>query len=200
LIVRQCGQLQALRDKRGNIAEPLWYAVLGVLVFCEDGVDLGHKWSKGYPGYTYEETQARLDRARRLKGATTCKHFYSLNPQVCEACAHWQKINSPIALGDQDNRPIKAPKFCPSGAPPPPSWELTAVGALKPKSYINTAIALRQLGIGFKHDIFAGLQRTEIEKVKSFVSRTEDSARPAYGRFRIDQRRGCVFVGTTNEN
>ena len=90
-IVKQCGQLQGLRDKRGNIAEPLWYAGLGVLAFCEDGDDLGHEWSNGYPGYTYEETQDRLDRSRKLTGATTCGHFHSLNPQVCEACPHWQK-------------------------------------------------------------------------------------------------------------
>jgi hypothetical protein len=55
-IVKQCGQLQGLRDKRGNVAEPLWYAALGVLAFCEDGNDLGHEWSNGYAGYTYEET------------------------------------------------------------------------------------------------------------------------------------------------
>ena len=45
----------------------------------------------------------------------------------------------------------------------------------------------------------AGLRRTEIETLKSFISRTEDNARPAYGRFRVDQPRRCVFVGTTND-
>ena len=364
-IVKQCGQLQGLRDKRGNIAEPLWYAGLGVLAFCKDGDDLGHEWSNGYPGYTYEETQNRLERARKLTGATTCERFYSLNRQVCEACAHWQKINSPIALCYQDNPPINLPKLCPPGAPPLPNWELTTGGVLKPKSYINTVIALSQLGIKFRHDIFhnkkivegdaenlgpelsdtvcralrdliiskfqfdpgienvqqaaeraceatrfdpvcdylnsmqwdgqprldgwlatylsaddtslnrsigrkmliamvrrarepgckfdyvvvlegkqgtgkssalcilageenfsdqpllhldtraqqeaiegvwiyelselAGLRRTEIETLKSFISRTEDNARPAYGRFRVDQPRRCVFVGTTND-
>ena len=45
----------------------------------------------------------------------------------------------------------------------------------------------------------AGLRRTEIETLKSFISKTEDNARPAYGRFRVDQPRRCVFVGTTND-
>jgi hypothetical protein len=48
-IVKRCGQLQGLRDKRGNIAEPLWYAGLGVLAFCKDGDDLGHEWSEVVP-------------------------------------------------------------------------------------------------------------------------------------------------------
>jgi Virulence-associated protein E len=367
-IVKQCGQLQGFRDKRGNVSEPLWYAALGVLAFCEDGNDLGHEWSNGYPGYTYEETQTRLDRARTLMGATTCEHFHSLNPQVCEACPHWQKkIRSPITLGYQNKSTTNAAKVCPPGAPPSlPNWELTAGGVLKPKSYVNTVIALSQLGIKFRHNIFhnkkivegdaaenlgpelsdavcralrdliitqfsfdpgienvqqaaeraceatrfdpvcdylnslkwdahlrldawlatylgaddtplnrsigrkvliamvrrarepgckfdyvvvlegkqgsgkssallilageenfsdqpllhletraqqeaiegvwlyelselVGLRRTEIETLKSFISRTEDNARPAYGRFRVDQQRRCVFVGTTNE-
>jgi hypothetical protein len=147
-VVKQCGQLQGLRDERGNVDEPLWYAVLGVLAFCEDGDELGHEWSDGYPGYTYEETQARLDRARTLRGATTCENFHSLNPQVCKACKQWRKINSPIALGYQSNYAR------PPGAPPLPNWELTAGRVLKPKSYVNTGIALSQLGIKFRHDIF----------------------------------------------
>src|SRR5262249_2297139 len=45
----------------------------------------------------------------------------------------------------------------------------------------------------------AGLRRTEIETIKSFLSKTADNARPAYGRFRVDQPRRAVFVGTTND-
>lgn len=45
----------------------------------------------------------------------------------------------------------------------------------------------------------AGLRKTEIEKVKLFASKTQDSARPAYGRARIDRPRRCIFVGSTND-
>jgi predicted P-loop ATPase len=51
----------------------------------------------------------------------------------------------------------------------------------------------------FELSELAGLRRTEIETVKSFLSKTADNARPAYGRFRSDQPRRCIFVGTTNE-
>lgn len=44
-----------------------------------------------------------------------------------------------------------------------------------------------------------GMKRSEIERVKAFASRKEDRARPAYGRFRIDKPRRCVYFATTNE-
>ena len=103
-IATQCRQVARLRDERGCILEPSWHACLGVLAFCGDGDECGHEWSSGYPNYRPEETQARLDRWRSLSGATTCEHFHSLEPKICEACPHWQRINSPIALGRRDNQ------------------------------------------------------------------------------------------------
>ena len=46
----------------------------------------------------------------------------------------------------------------------------------------------------------AGMKRSEVEKVKAFASRTNDRARPAYGRCRIDAPRRCIFIGTTNDD
>jgi predicted P-loop ATPase len=45
----------------------------------------------------------------------------------------------------------------------------------------------------------AGMKRAEVEKVKAFVTRTHDRARPAYGRNRIDAARRCIFIATTND-
>jgi len=90
LIARRCEQIGALRDAKGNLPEPLWYACLGVLAFAEDGERLAHEWSSGDPRYTREETQQRLDRARQLSGATTCRRFHELNPKFCERCKFWR--------------------------------------------------------------------------------------------------------------
>lgn len=50
------------------------------------------------------------------------------------------------------------------------------------------------------HEIaeLAGMKRAEVEAVKVFASRTVDRARPAYGRFRVDRPRRCIFIATTN--
>jgi predicted P-loop ATPase len=45
-----------------------------------------------------------------------------------------------------------------------------------------------------------GMKRSEVEQVKAFVTRTEDRGRPAYGRSVIDQKRRCIFIGTTNDD
>lgn len=45
----------------------------------------------------------------------------------------------------------------------------------------------------------SGLRKTDIEAVKSFISKSEDMYRPAYGRTVEVYPRQCVFVGTTNE-
>jgi predicted P-loop ATPase len=44
-----------------------------------------------------------------------------------------------------------------------------------------------------------GMRKSEVERVKAFASRTEDRARPAYGRFRVDKPRRCIYFATTNE-
>jgi hypothetical protein len=45
-----------------------------------------------------------------------------------------------------------------------------------------------------------GIRKAEVERVKAFASRTHDKARPAFGHFRVDQPRRCVFFATTNDD
>jgi hypothetical protein len=46
-IVENCEQVRILRDNKGGLPEPRWYASLGVLAFAEDGEQLAHEWSSG---------------------------------------------------------------------------------------------------------------------------------------------------------
>ncbi len=46
----------------------------------------------------------------------------------------------------------------------------------------------------------AGLKKAEVETIKHFIAKREDSFRPAYGRVVETYRRQCVFFGTTNRN
>lgn len=44
----------------------------------------------------------------------------------------------------------------------------------------------------------AGMYNADLEATKSFIARTVDVFRPAYGRNTIERPRQCIFIGTTN--
>jgi predicted P-loop ATPase len=46
----------------------------------------------------------------------------------------------------------------------------------------------------------SNIRRTEVEHIRSFVSRTVDRARKAYGHFRVDAPRTPIFFATTNND
>ncbi len=107
LVAQRCGQMVRFRDWRihQSLPEPVWYSLLGVLAFAGDGDACAHNWSAGHSAYHPEQTQERLDRVRhKLSGATTCEKLHDLEPRICEACPHWGKIKSPIALGITQER------------------------------------------------------------------------------------------------
>lgn len=45
----------------------------------------------------------------------------------------------------------------------------------------------------------AGLRKAEVETIKHFIAKQEDSFRPAYARTSENYKRQCVFVATTNK-
>jgi hypothetical protein len=99
-IAEHCAQLALMRDSKGNVDEPLWYANFCVLACCDDGETLAHAWSSGYPNYTFAETAAKFEHAKAdSPGPTTCARFHSLKPELCEACTLWEEITSPIEKG-----------------------------------------------------------------------------------------------------
>ncbi len=115
-IADQCAQMGLLRSTRGRVPEPHWYAALGVLAFCEDGEELAHAWSSGHEQYSAQETAEKLERARRLTGATTCAHFASVaDPSVCQRCPLLNRVNSPVVLGRKS--PWQAASSPPSSSP-----------------------------------------------------------------------------------
>ncbi len=46
----------------------------------------------------------------------------------------------------------------------------------------------------------AGMSRMEHQAIKAFISNQKDEMRPAYGRFKMEYMRQCIFGGTFNED
>ena len=170
-VAAQCAQLAAMRDSRGIMPEPLWYAALGVLAYCEDGDAKGQEWSAGYAGYSEAETAERLERAREF-GPTTCERFASLTPDSaarCRSCALLGKIKSPIvAPRGLAEVPSAAPAAMNGHASAEAIFEPLVAGSArkfirfpdtnddgKPKATCaNTAVAIQGLDIDCRQDVF----------------------------------------------
>ena len=102
-----CAQLREMKESGGNIAEPHWYACLGLLAYCENGDEVAQAWSAGHPDYDFGKTSAKMDQWRAAGvGPTTCVKFGADNPEMCIGCKANGKIKSPIVLG----RPVPEEK------------------------------------------------------------------------------------------
>jgi predicted P-loop ATPase len=75
-------------------------------------------------------------------------------------------------------------------------WFSDDLGDIGPK---DTAIQLAGRWIVELGEL-ANIRGKAIEKVKSFISRSEDIYRPPYAKRTISAKRSCVFIGTTNDD
>lgn len=106
-IVQFCATLKYVADARGDVPEPEWRAMLGLVKHTVEGDAQAHAWSQGYSSYDEDETQRKLD--AWTAGPTTCEHFSGLC-STCTGCRFQGKVKSPIQLGYSDEAPPKAPE------------------------------------------------------------------------------------------
>lgn len=95
-IIKHCGALGEIATHRGNVSEPMWRAMIGILKHTIEGEDLAHEWSAGHPEYDPTETQKKLD--NWSAGPTRCETF-ATESSHCANCPRSGKIKSPIVLG-----------------------------------------------------------------------------------------------------
>lgn len=99
-VADRCAQMRIIRDTRGNIPEPLWYAGIQLLCHSTEGEELIHEWSNGYAGYSAGETNRKIEQIRSQHlGPTLCNTFVGRNPGGCDGCPFQGKISSPAQLG-----------------------------------------------------------------------------------------------------
>jgi len=97
-----CAAAAKMRETRGNVQEPLWYAMIGVLRHTIEGDQIIHEWSNGHPGYTQEDTDMKIAQHEASGfGPSTCAHIMGSTEasDLCNACPQYGHITSPIQLG-----------------------------------------------------------------------------------------------------
>lgn len=90
-IIDNCKFLQFCRDNAQYLDEPLWFSMISILSHINDGERIIHELSKPYPNYTYQETQHKINRARKYGKPQTCKYISENYPLICKGCVSSHK-------------------------------------------------------------------------------------------------------------
>lgn len=102
-IADNCGQVAHFRDTMGDVGYDLWWINIGLLKHTIENDEVIHAWSSGHPGYSFDETQSKID--DWSYGPSTCAKLMSCNPNGCDDCQYQGKVKSPIQLGYAEDKP-----------------------------------------------------------------------------------------------
>jgi len=74
-VIDGCVFVQACMDHAAELSEPQWLAMISNVARCSDGPDMCHELSKPYPGYSFEETEAKIAHALNDLSPQTCSYI-----------------------------------------------------------------------------------------------------------------------------
>ena len=90
-----CNFLKWMKEEPNKVSEAQWYAGLSILARVDR--DAAHDHSKGHKGYSFAETETKIDQALAASGPRTCANINSLWGN-CSKCPFFEKLQSPITL------------------------------------------------------------------------------------------------------
>jgi P4 family phage/plasmid primase-like protien len=102
-IVQECRFIQDYLDHQETANYKEWIAALSIAAYSENGEELVHEWSKGHSGYSELEVDRKYTEIRSKMKPRTCQSIHQEFGK-CNGCKHFNKINSPIALGMERKR------------------------------------------------------------------------------------------------
>jgi hypothetical protein len=115
VVAEHCAAVREFKESGGNISEPHWHRVIGVVKFCIDGETIAHEWSKGFDGYSQIETQDKLD--EWSVGPTSCVEMDKHIGCMAE-CPMAGKCKFPIQLGFTEDATSIEEETAPDDKPP----------------------------------------------------------------------------------
>lgn len=96
-IVSGCEYLKYAKENSATLKEPEWYAALGIAAFFDDNGEFCHELSKDHPNYSREETELKIEQARKSDGPRTCADICS-RWNGCVQCDYYQEIKTPLQI------------------------------------------------------------------------------------------------------
>ncbi len=105
-IIDRCIQMSRIRELRGDVSEPYWWAALSITEHASP--NLSRECSDGYPGFSEAELAERVARIHREETKPAlCSRLNDVNPNLCVLCKYRGSIRSPMALGYEREPKIK---------------------------------------------------------------------------------------------
>lgn len=163
-IIERCAFMRHVAQEAACLPEPDWYHGIGVLAYTVEAPEIVHRYSAGYPGYSPDETDAKIDHWRRDgKGPPTCRTIQEkCGDAFCASCPYRKAIKSPIVLGYAPTPPESAGRLMRFPADALPAvmrdYALTAADAIQcPVDYIACGLlAVASLLIGANQRVRLG--------------------------------------------
>jgi uncharacterized protein (DUF927 family) len=89
-----CGFIEHCWTNKAELAEPEWWAMVGVLMaFGDKAKPLVHLFSQGYAGYSEKETEEKINNWQTKKSTLSCSYLKSIHD-----CGKRCEVTSPIYL------------------------------------------------------------------------------------------------------
>ena len=105
-IIEGCNFIQSYLKNKESATYAEWMAALSIGAYCEGFEEICHSWSEGHPNYSEAETDKKINEIRSNMKPRTCAAIHE-EFGACSGCIHFNKINSPIALGMRIQKPVK---------------------------------------------------------------------------------------------
>jgi putative DNA primase/helicase len=109
-VFQGCEFLKYCKSNPGTVTEPEWYAALSITARLPDGNRESHGISEGHSGYSFEETETKIEQALKASGPRTCKNINNIWG-ACSKCPNFDKVSSPILLRDPNEIRTEAQGF-----------------------------------------------------------------------------------------
>ena len=105
LVAEKCWAVKNFIEQKGDVSEPYWHKVIGLIKHTEDGEAKCHEWSALSDTYAHNETQDKINAWGA--GPPSCATMDAV-AKCKQHCPHANKIAFPITLGHEASSPVAA--------------------------------------------------------------------------------------------
>ena len=96
LILENCYFIKHCHEHSATLSEPEWYAMVSNVARGEGGMELVHKLSAPYPGYSQKETARKIDHALNNGYPHTCEYIQTELAFKCPEAGAMCSVTAPV--------------------------------------------------------------------------------------------------------